>query len=149
MLVYRLIDRVRCHSQWEDPVNAKGGRLTISPAAGLIDIIYERLVLLLAGASAIFIFAASATRAYISSDNWLWVALSLFLYAAGNLVMIRIMREGGLGLAISISAIAQLILVNIIAFAVFNERLTNIQMAGVGLGILAMVLMMWPQKVVV
>lgn len=105
-------------------------------------------VLLLAGASAIFIAAASATRAYISSDNWLWVALSLFLYAAGNLVMIRIMREGGLGLAISISAIAQLILVNIIAFAVFNERLTSIQMAGVGLGIVAMVLMMWPQKVV-
>ena len=104
-------------------------------------------VLLLAGASAIFIFAASATRAYISSDNWLWVLLSLSLYVVGNLVMIRIMREGGLGLAISISAIAQLILVNIIAYLVFSERLTNIQMAGVGLGIVAMVLMMWPQKV--
>jgi small multidrug resistance pump len=103
-------------------------------------------VLLLAAASAIFIAAASATRAYISSDNWLWVALSLTLYVIGNLVMIRIMREGGLGLAISISAIAQLILVNIIAFAIFNERLTNIQMAGVGLGVVAMVLMMWPQK---
>ena len=104
-------------------------------------------VLLLAGASAIFIAAASATRAYISSDNWLWVALSLSLYVAGNLVMIRIMREGGLGLAISISAIAQLILVNVIAFAVFSERMTNIQIGGVALGILAMVLMMWPQKV--
>jgi small multidrug resistance pump len=104
-------------------------------------------ILFLAGASAIFIAAASATRAYISSDNWLWVALSLFLYAAGNLVMIRIMREGGLGLAISISAIAQLILVNVIAFAVFQERLTNIQMGGVAIGIVAMVLMMWPGKV--
>ncbi|MBX9458334.1 MAG: hypothetical protein KL863_21205 [Rhizobium sp.] len=103
-------------------------------------------ILFLAGASAIFIAAASATRAYISSDNWLWVALSLFLYAAGNIVMIRIMREGGLGLAISISAIAQLILVNIIAFAVFNERMTNVQIGGVALGILAMVLMMWPNK---
>jgi small multidrug resistance pump len=104
-------------------------------------------VLFLAGASAIFIAAASATRAYISSDNWLWVALSLFLYAAGNIVMIRIMREGGLGLAISISAIAQLILVNVIAFAVFNERLTNVQLGGVAIGIVAMVLMMWPGKV--
>jgi small multidrug resistance pump len=104
-------------------------------------------VLLLAGASAIFIAAASATRAYISSDNWLWVALSLFLYAAGNLVMIRIMREGGLGLAISISSIAQLILVNLIAFSVFSERLTNIQLGGVALGIVAMMLMMWPQSV--
>jgi small multidrug resistance pump len=104
-------------------------------------------ILLLAGASAIFIAAASATRAYISNDNWLWVALSLFLYAAGNLVMIRIMREGGLGLAISISSIAQLILVNVIALAVFGERMTNIQLGGVVLGILAMTLMMWPQKV--
>jgi small multidrug resistance pump len=104
-------------------------------------------VLLLAGASAIFIAAASATRAYISTDNWLWVALSLSLYVAGNLVMIRIMREGGLGLAISISSIAQLILVNVIALAVFNERMTGIQIGGVALGILAMTLMMWPQKV--
>ena len=104
-------------------------------------------VLLLAGASAIFIAAASATRAYISTDNWLWVALSLSLYVAGNLVMIRIMREGGLGLAISISSIAQLILVNVIALAVFNERMTGVQIGGVALGILAMTLMMWPQKV--
>jgi glucose uptake protein len=103
-------------------------------------------VTLLAVASAIFIAAASATRAYISSDNWLWVALSLALYAAGNLVMIRIMREGGLGLAISISAIAQLVLVNVIALAVFGERMTTIQLGGVALGILAMVLMMWPGK---
>ncbi|MDB5553354.1 MAG: hypothetical protein JWL86_3338 [Rhizobium sp.] len=104
-------------------------------------------VLLLAGASAIFIAAATATRAYISSDNWLWVVLSLALYVAGNLVMIRIMREGGLGLAISVSAIAQLILVNVIALAVFGERLTNVQIGGVALGILAMALMIWPQKV--
>jgi glucose uptake protein len=103
-------------------------------------------ILFLGFASAIFIAAASATRAYISTDNWLWVALSLFLYAAGNLVMIRIMREGGLGLAISISAIAQLILVNVIAMAVFQERMTNVQLGGVALGILAMVLMMWPNK---
>ena len=105
-------------------------------------------VFLLAGACAIFIAAASATRAYISSNNWFWLALSLALYVAGNLVMVRVMREGGLGLAISISAIVQLILVNIIAFAVFNERLTNIQLGGVAIGIVAMVLMMWPQKVV-
>jgi small multidrug resistance pump len=103
-------------------------------------------VLLLAGSSAIFMAAASASRAYVSTDNWLWVVLSMCLYVAGNLVMIRIMREGGLGLAISISAIVQLILVNFIAFAVFSERLTSIQMGGVALGIVAMMLMMWPGK---
>ena len=103
-------------------------------------------ILLLLGSSAIFMAAASASRAYITTDNWLWVLLSMCLYVTGNLIMIRIMREGGLGLAISISAIVQLILVNVIAFAAFSERLTNIQMAGVGIGVIAMVLMMWPSK---
>lgn len=102
-------------------------------------------VLLLLGSSVIFMAAASASRAYVSSDNWLWVLLSMCLYVTGNLIMIRIMREGGLGLAISVSAIVQLVLVNVIAFAIFSERLTNVQMGGVALGIVAMVLMMWPK----
>jgi len=104
-------------------------------------------ILLLLGSSAIFMAAASASRAYVSSDNWLWVVLSMCLYVTGNLIMIRLMREGGLGLAISVSAIVQLVVVNVIAFAVFSERLTNIQMGGVALGIVAMMLMMWPGKV--
>lgn len=103
-------------------------------------------ITLLLGSSVIFMAAASASRAYISTNNWLWVVLSMCLYVTGNLIMIRIMREGGLGLAISISAIVQLILVNVIAFAVFSERMTSIQMGGVALGILAMVLMMWPKQ---
>ena len=103
-------------------------------------------IALLLGSSAIFMAAASASRTYISTGNWLWVALSMTLYVAGNLIMIRIMREGGLGLAISGSAIVQLIMVNVIAFAVFGERITNIQMGGVALGILAMTLMMWPRQ---
>ena len=87
----------------------------------------------LAGAMAIFLAAASALRAYVSTGQvWLIVA-SLALYGAGNLLMVRLMREGGLGLAISASAIAQLLLVNLIAFAMFGERLSNTQMAGVAL----------------
>ena len=87
-------------------------------------------ILLLAGSSAIFMAAASASRAYVSNDNWLWVVLSMCLYVAGNLIMIRIMREGGLGLAISISAIVQLILVNVIAFLVPSAVATSIQRHG-------------------
>jgi small multidrug resistance pump len=92
----------------------------------------------------IFVSAATASRLYVTTSNWLWVALSLSLYIVGNLIMIRLMREGGLGLAISISAIAQLILANIIAFGFFHERLSPIQMGGVALGLVAVVLMLWP-----
>jgi drug/metabolite transporter (DMT)-like permease len=103
-------------------------------------------ILLLACTSVIFLVAASASRAYVVGNNWLWVVLSMCLYVAGNLLMLKLMRDGGLGLAISISAITQLVLINVVAFGFFGERLNPIQMGGVALGMLAMVLMLWPQS---
>lgn len=103
-----------------------------------------QFILWLAGSMAVFLSAATASRAYVSSNNIALLVFSLFLYCVGNLMMVRLMREGGLGLAISASAIAQLLLVNVIAFAVFGERLSTTQLAGVGLGVLAMGLMMLP-----
>ncbi len=101
-------------------------------------------LLWLAGSMAVFLSAATASRAYVSSNNLALLLFSLLLYCVGNLMMVRLMREGGLGLAISASAIAQLLLVNVIAFAVFDERLSNTQLAGVGLGVVAMGLMLLP-----
>ncbi|OLP52541.1 hypothetical protein BJF92_02930 [Rhizobium rhizosphaerae] len=92
----------------------------------------------------IFLAGATASRAYVSSERWPLLALSLLLYCLGNLVMIRLMREGGLGLAISLSAIGQLVAINAIAFLVFGERMTGQQMAGVALGVVAMGLMLVP-----
>ena len=103
-------------------------------------------ILWLALSAIIFVSAATASRLYVTSTNVVWVLLSLSLYIVGNLIMIRLMREGGLGLAVSISAIAQLILVNVIAFGFFQEKLSPVQMGGVVVGLLAMVLMMWPSK---
>ncbi|MFN3635515.1 MAG: hypothetical protein ACK4UZ_07250, partial [Rhizobium rhizophilum] len=74
------------------------------------------------------------------------LAASLALYCIGNLMMVKLMREGGLGLAISASAIAQLVLINVIAFLLFGERLSTIQMAGVALGVISMALMLFPAK---
>ncbi|AYG60118.1 hypothetical protein [Rhizobium jaguaris] len=102
-----------------------------------------QFLLWLTGAMAIFIGGATASRAYIANNNILVLVLALCLYCVGNLMMVRLMREGGLGLAISASAIAQLVVVNIVAFIVFGERLSLPQLAGVGLGIVAMVLMLF------
>lgn len=98
----------------------------------------------LGGAMAVFLTAATASRAYIASSNLLLLVVSLGLYCVGNLMMVKLMREGGLGLAISASAIAQLVLINVIAFLVFGERLTTLQLAGVGLGVISMALMLFP-----
>jgi glucose uptake protein len=103
-----------------------------------------QFLLWLAGAMAVFLSAATASRAYISTNNIFLLVFSLALYCGGNLMMVRLMREGGLGLAISASAIAQLLLINIIAFAVFDEKLSLTQMAGVGFGIVSMLLLLFP-----
>jgi len=104
----------------------------------------NQFLLWLGGAMLIFLGGATASRAYIATSNILLLILSLSLYCIGNLMMVRLMREGGLGLAISASAIVQLIVVNFIAFAVFGERLSLPQMAGVGLGVVSMALMLFP-----
>ncbi|TCL74505.1 hypothetical protein [Rhizobium sp. BK251] len=103
-----------------------------------------QFILWLAAAMVVFLSAATASRAYVSNSNLLVLVLSLALYCVGNLMMVRLMREGGLGLAISASAIAQLLLINVIAFVIFGERLNNLQIAGVGLGVVSMVLMLLP-----
>lgn len=101
-------------------------------------------LLWLAGAMAVFLAAATASRAYIATSNMLLLLFSLTLYCVGNLMMVKLMREGGLGLAISASAIAQLLLINVIAVFIFGEKLSATQLAGVGLGVAAMVLMLFP-----
>ncbi|MCA1444380.1 hypothetical protein PZN02_002168 [Sinorhizobium garamanticum] len=101
-------------------------------------------VLWLLLATFIFLGGATASRAYVSSNSIPVLLLALGLYVIGNLIMVKLMREGGLGLAISLSAVVQLVLVNLIAFTLFGEKLSTTQMAGVLLGIAAMGLMLLP-----
>ena len=61
-------------------------------------------------------------------------------------MVIRVLREVGLGLAMSLSTVVQLIVVNLLAVVIFRERLTGTQYAGVALGIAAVVLMMLPAR---
>lgn len=93
----------------------------------------------------VFLGAASLARLYAGGATVAWMAGSLFLYGLGNVMMIRVMRESGLAMAISASSIAQLLLVNLVAFLAFGERLPPVQLLGMGLGTVGLVLMMWPQ----
>ncbi|CAN7516644.1 hypothetical protein LJR030_005302 [Rhizobium sp. LjRoot30] len=101
-------------------------------------------LLWLAVALGTFLSAATASRAYISSNSIPMLIFSLGLYCVGNLVMLKLMREGGLAMAVSISAIAQLLLINVIAMVVFGERLSTTQLIGVAVGAVAMALMLFP-----
>lgn len=97
-------------------------------------------------AAIIFVGAAACAKLYVLEPAWWRLAAALVLYTVGNLVVIRVLREVGLGLAMSLSTVVQLIVVNLLAVVIFRERLTGTQYAGVALGIAAVVLMMLPAR---
>jgi small multidrug resistance pump len=99
---------------------------------------------LLAFTTAIFISAASASRWYSIDGRTFIVVIAMVLYVIGNLLMIPIMRAAGMGVALSISTIAQLILANVAAFVIFHERPAPMQVAGLVLGLIGMALIMLP-----
>lgn len=93
---------------------------------------------LLAASTIIFVSAASAAKAWtLSANNLAWLALTLVLYTAGNLIMLRLIRDVGMGAALSLSAVVQLVAVNIVALTFFGERVSAVQAGGLALAIVA------------
>ena len=103
--------------------------------------------LLVVVAAVIFVAAAACAKLYVLTPAWPRLLSALALYTIGNLVVIRVLREVGLGLAMSLSTVVQLIVVNLMAVLVFRERLTGPQYLGVALGLAAVALMLLPARV--
>ncbi len=101
-------------------------------------------LLWLAGAMGVFVLANSVLRAYAASAHWPTLLLALALFTGGNLMMVRLMRESGLALAISVSSVVQLVLISLVAVLWFGERPTALQIAGMALGVVAVALIAWP-----
>ena len=55
----------------------------------------------------------------------------------GNACMVQVMRANGLGIALSLSLVFQLIAITLLALVVFGERPTAMQLAGMALGVIA------------
>lgn len=102
--------------------------------------------LLVVLAAIVFVAAAACAKLYVLTPGWPRLVGALALYTVGNLVVIRVLREVGLGLAMSLSTVVQLIVVNLMAVLVFRERLTGPQYLGVALGLAAVALMLLPAR---
>lgn len=85
----------------------------------------------------IFLLAATVAKWWAVSPSIGKLLLTLLLYSAGNLIMLRLVREFGMASAFSLSAIIQLVAVNVIALAWFGEKLTAMQGTGIVLAIIA------------
>jgi multidrug transporter EmrE-like cation transporter len=94
----------------------------------------------LALSTAIFLLAATCAKYWALGPSALKLVLTIALYSAGNLIMLRLVRDVGMSSAFSLSAVIQLIAVNVIALAYFGEKLTIIQSFGMALAILAVIL---------
>ena len=102
--------------------------------------------LVLALAVPIFVLAASLLRLYVTNGRVALIVVALILFTIGNTMMIRVMREMGLGVAISVATVAQFILINIVAYVAFHERPTSAQLMGMALGAAGMVLILLPRS---
>ena len=88
----------------------------------------------------IFLVAATAAKQWGLSPSLGKVVWTLALYTLGNLVMLRLIREFGMSISFSLSAVIQLVAVNIVAIAFYSERIGALQGAGVVLAIAAVAL---------
>jgi glucose uptake protein len=100
----------------------------------------------LGGAMAVFLTASAALRQYVATAQMPVLLVALVLYTAGNLMMVRLMRDSGMAVAIAVSAVLQLVLATLVAVALFGERPTTLQWAGIALGVVAVALIVWPQE---
>lgn len=90
--------------------------------------------------TAVFLAAASVAKSWALSPGLPKMVLTLTLYTLGNLVMLRLVREFGMAVAFSLSAVIQLIAVNLVAFAVFGEKVGGVEAAGLALAVLSVAL---------
>ena len=87
-----------------------------------------------------FLLAAMAAKQWGLAPSLVKLLVTLALYTAGNLIMLRLVREFGMSVAFSLSAVIQLVAVNVVAVAFFGERLNALQATGMVLAIAAVAL---------
>ena len=112
---------------------AAKGRLAISRSSVLSLSGFLQLGL----STLIFLAAASGAKAWALNPSLFKMVGTLVLYTLGNMIMLRLVREFGMGAAFSLSAVIQLIAVNVVAFAVFGEKVGAVEAVGLALAVAA------------
>lgn len=95
-------------------------------------------------ATAVFVAANAVLKVYAVKGALPVLVAALALFCVGNWLMVQVMKANGLGLAIALSAIFQLVAISVMAIFVFGERPTGLQLAGMALGCVAVAMIAWP-----
>jgi glucose uptake protein GlcU len=86
-----------------------------------------------------FIGAASSGKAWAVSASPERLVFTMALYIAGNLIMLRLLRKVGMTTAFSISAVLQLVAINLVAIFVYGEWASS-KATGIVLAVAALAL---------
>lgn len=111
-----------------EPLREGGGTLSFS---GLLQLGFSTVI---------FLLAATAAKQWGLAPSLGKIALTLALYSLGNLIMLRLIREFGMSVSFSLSAVIQLVSVNVVALVFFGERVNALQATGIMLAIAAVAL---------
>lgn len=95
-------------------------------------------------ATTVFVAANAVLKTYAVKGGLPVLIGALMLFCLGNWLMVQVMKANGLGLAIAVSAIFQLVAISVMAVFVFGERPTGLQLAGMALGCVAVAMIAWP-----
>ena len=98
----------------------------------------------LIASTAVFVGANGVLKTYATIGGWMVLAGALALFCLGNWLNVQVMRANGLGVAIALSVIFQLVAITGMAMVVFGERPTGLQFAGMALGAVAVAMIAWP-----
>ena len=98
----------------------------------------------LGASTAVFVAANGVLKSYAIKGGVPVLIGARALFCLGNFLMVQVMRANGLGVAIAMSVVFQLIAISGMAMVVFGERPTGLQLAGMALGIVAVVMIAWP-----
>lgn len=99
----------------------------------------------LGASTAVFMGANSVLKIYAQKGGLAFLIAALVLFCVGNTLMVQVMRANGLGLALALSVIFQLVAITLVALVFFGERPSPLQWAGVALGVVAVAMIAWPQ----
>jgi drug/metabolite transporter (DMT)-like permease len=99
----------------------------------------------LGASTAVFVAANGVLKTY-AQQGGIWALVgALALFCVGNTLMVQVMRGQGLGVAIALSVVFQLVAITAMAFVVFGERPSGLQLAGMALGVVAVLMIAWPE----
>ena len=91
-------------------------------------------------ATVIFITAGTVAKSWAVDPAVIKLVLAILLYIAGNLIMMRLLRQVGMTTAFSVTNVLQLVAINLVAIFVFGEKVGLQEGIGIALAIVGVVL---------